>query len=379
MARGDRCWTTSTSSTTAAARGSAPRSSAPRPSGWRRPLASRRCTSGCWRRTRSPAASTTHSADATSGVTCGSRRVAARSSTPLRLDRPRSAHRLVTVDWLDELQLAPGPPWHAMGTRALDESRWLLPDEHRDVELAAKRRLVDQHPDVVVASVPGSDAAAAEVADVVADASSTALDRDRPPLVAAALAVQEDLCVLERSDNGRWRLTAGVVCFPSMWALPDKIGLPLAEVHGPVPAYADELADRVDRFVDRLRPDRPVWRRNWLIHASDELHLPEPPPPPPPEEPPDVPDGLWLRSERQTLRRLPRTGAVAVHDPHPAGAAAGGRRSRRRGCRHGRGGADVVAGPRRLPQRRTLARRRHRLAPLPLRACTADPQERRPA
>ena len=215
----------------------------------------------------------------------------------------------MTLDWLDELQLTPGPPWHAMGTRALDETRWLLTDEHRDAELARKRRLVDERPDVVVASTPGSTEADAEVAEVVAAATGRPLDRERPPLVAAALDVQEDLCVLQR-DAGHWRLTSGVVCFPSMWRLPDKVGLPLAEVHGPVPAYADELADRVDRFVDRLRADRPVWRRNWLIHASDELHLPEPPPPPPPDEPPAVPDGLWLRSERQTLRRLPRTGAV---------------------------------------------------------------------
>ena len=216
----------------------------------------------------------------------------------------------MTVDWLDELQLAPGPPWHAMGTRALDASRWLVADECRDAELAIKRRLVEQRPEVVIASLGGNEVgdADADVADAVAAAIGRPLEPGRPPLVAAALAVQEDLCVLRRDAGGRWRLTSGVVCFPSMWRLPDKIGLPLAEVHGPVPAYADELAERVDRFVDRLRADRPVWRRNWLLHASDELHLPEPPPPP--AAPPAVPDGLWLRSERQTLRRLPRTGAV---------------------------------------------------------------------
>ena len=214
----------------------------------------------------------------------------------------------MTAGWLDDLQLAPGPPWHAMGTRALDEARWLVVDEHRSADLEAKRRLVDERPDVVVASIPGSEEAEAEAAAVVAVATGLPLATDRPSLVAAALSVQEDLCVLRRGADGRWRLTSGVVCFPSMWKLPDKIGLPLAEIHGPVPAYADELADRVDRFVDRLRVDRPVWRRNWLIHASDELHLPEPPPEP--AQPPAVPDGLWLRSERQSLRRLPRTGAV---------------------------------------------------------------------
>lgn len=212
------------------------------------------------------------------------------------------------IDWLDELPLSPGPPWHAMSTRGLDDAQWLVVDGHLDAELAERRRLVDEHPDVVVASVPGCEEADVEVAGAIASATGRRLDADRPPLVAAALAVQEDLCVLQRDRAGTWRLSSGVVCFPSMWRLPDKIGLPLAEVHGPVPAYADELADRVDRFVDRLRTERPVWRRNWLVHASDELHLPEPPPPT--AQPPDIPDGLWLRSERQTLRRLPRTDAI---------------------------------------------------------------------
>ena len=200
-------------------------------------------------------------------------------------------------EWLDELHLEPGPPWHAMGTRALDPAVWLVVDGHRDDELAAKRRLLAERHDAVAAAVPGSEAAAAEAALLVAGAAS---------LEEAAVRVQEDLCVLVHRD-GHWRLDAGVVCFPSMWSLPGKLGLPLAEVHGPVPAYAEELAQKVDRFLDRLRPERPVWRRNWFVHASAELHLPAPPPPPARV---DVPGGLWLRSERQTLTRLPATGGI---------------------------------------------------------------------
>ena len=194
-------------------------------------------------------------------------------------------------DWLDELILEPGPPWHAMGTRALDPASWSVADGERDEQLARKRRLLDEHHDVVAAALPGSEAACAEAAALVGVAG----------LEAAALAVQEDLCVLQRRSGG-WCLTAGVVCFPSMWSLPDKLGRPMTEVHGPVPAYAEELAERVDRFLDRLRPERPVWRRNWFVHDSPELHLPGPP-----ErlDAPLVPDDLWLRSERQTLHRLP--------------------------------------------------------------------------
>lgn len=202
--------------------------------------------------------------------------------------------------WLDELAPAPGPPWHAMGTRALDPAGWLVADDRREVELAEKRRLLAEAHDVVVAAVPGP---------VVAEAASEAaalVSAGATDLEAAAAKVQEDLCLLVRHDDG-WRLDAGVVCFPSMWRIADKLGRPLTAVHGPVPGYADELAVRVDRMLDRLRPDRPVMRRNWLLHASPALHQPDPPPPAPA---PAVPGGMWLRSERQTLRRLPRTGAI---------------------------------------------------------------------
>lgn len=212
--------------------------------------------------------------------------------------------------WLDELQLIPGPPWHAMSTRSLDGSAWLMADAQRDTQLAEKRRLLGAIPDAVSATLPGTivQAAAAEAGELVSAASGQQpLESDRAPLEAAALRVQEDLCVLLRNGD-HWRLVAGVVCFPSMWRLTDKLGLSMTEVHGPVPGYADELAARVDRFLNRMQPDRPVWRRNWFIHHAGDLHHPAPPPPPP--CPPAVPDGLWLRSERQTLRRLPRTGAV---------------------------------------------------------------------
>src|SRR4051812_43352202 len=154
-----------------------------------------------------------------------------------------------------------------MGTRALPASGWLVRDSDAPVQLARKRGLLDgdHHHDVVAAALPGSDTAAREAAELVADACGAPLNRvDRPPLEAAAVLVQEDLCVLDRSD-GRWLLVAGVVAFPSMWRLQDKLGLPVAAIHDPVPFYASELAERVDRFLDRLRSDSSVWRRNWFV------------------------------------------------------------------------------------------------------------------
>lgn len=45
--------------------------------------------------------------------------------------------------------------------------------------------------------------------------------------------------------------------------LASRIGRTVREIHAPVSAYDDPLADAVDRFMDRLRVDRPMWRLNW--------------------------------------------------------------------------------------------------------------------
>ena len=44
-----------------------------------------------------------------------------------------------------------------------------------------------------------------------------------------------------------------------------------------------------------------MWRRNWSIHDDPSYFLPDPTPPSAGRR---RPTGLWLRSERQTLRRL---------------------------------------------------------------------------
>jgi dimethylamine monooxygenase subunit A len=215
--------------------------------------------------------------------------------------------------WLDEIDPAPGPPFLRMGTRALARGDWLLGGPDVPGQLAEKRRVLAAHHASAVIAPPEVDAAAAELLDAVGGT------RDElHPLDAAGRLVAEDLCLLTQDGGGDggdghrgWLLAGGSVCFPSHWRLADKVGRPVAEVHEPVPRYAAELASRVDRFLDRLRPERPAWRRNWTVHQSPDLFVPEAPPPPePPVTGADAGDRLWLRSERQTLLRLGRSGAI---------------------------------------------------------------------
>ncbi|MGH9019418.1 MAG: heme-dependent oxidative N-demethylase family protein [Acidimicrobiales bacterium] len=199
----------------------------------------------------------------------------------------------------------------AMGLRPLDVARWLEVDDHREAELSLKSDLLATRRDVVVATRPAGDAASAELLDeVVAWLAehhpdlARDVDAGEHPVVAASRLVQEDLCVLVKSDA--WRLEAACVCFPSRWRLATKIGTTLDEIHSPVPGYDDELARPTTSVFDRLRPERSFWRLNWTLLDHPDLHQPEAARV---SAATDL-DAWWFRVERQTIRALARSGAV---------------------------------------------------------------------
>ncbi|MEZ5409265.1 MAG: DUF3445 domain-containing protein [Acidimicrobiales bacterium] len=283
---------------------------------------------------------------------------------PHRFAVDADAYRAADHGWLaelDGLSVHAGAPQQRMATRAVDEADWLRIDGLREPELALRRRILAEARPEVSAAVPGSEAACEEAAALVAswlaahrpepagpdltsggvtgdgpehqigdgpDLMSGGVTGDGPDLMSgdvtgdgpehqiglgalerAALSVQEDLCLMERSaGTGGWDLTAGVVLFPSYWRILEKLGHRQEAIHGPVPHYADDLAITVTRFFDRLRPGRIVSRRNWGFVAHPLLFVPQIGVLDTSDryQPPD----LWLRSERQTLRALPDTGAI---------------------------------------------------------------------
>jgi hypothetical protein len=186
-----------------------------------------------------------------------------------------------------------------MGLSRVDGTRWLLRDEQFDEYLALKRSLLSERHDEVFQALPASEAASQEILEAI-DAGFRGLLPRVHPLERAALLVQEDLCVLLDGV-----FVAGCVCFPSHWRLVEKIGQPTAALHGPVHGYDRELAAKVDTFIERLTPDHIAARRNFTIHERPDLFAPECP------SGAEVPPAdQWLRSEYETLRRFPRTGAV---------------------------------------------------------------------
>jgi hypothetical protein len=96
---------------------------------------------------------------------------------------------------------------------------------------------------------------------------------------------------------------AGEVVFPSVWSLPEKLGLPMSGVHEPVPGLQTQIGGGIHTFLSRLDAGAAWERENWGLAADDELnHHPS-------RALPKLtaaarPEGTWIRLEHQYLTRL---------------------------------------------------------------------------
>ncbi|MHA6722760.1 heme-dependent oxidative N-demethylase family protein [Sphingomonas sp. RS2018] len=209
----------------------------------------------------------------------------------------------MTLGWTVEalVPAARGGGALRMGLRRLAEQDWL----QRNVDLTARAAVFDALPDSVQ-RLPWATDAEAEAAAMIG-----VPDGD---LEAAGRSVWEDLCIVQSPPGGGVPvLAAGAVAFPTDWRLADKIGLPLAAVHAPIHGYAEQLSTGVDHLVATLPADTIVGRANWFVVATDALaYLPD-------EAPSEqfahvtaenAGETLFVRCERQTMRRLPETGAI---------------------------------------------------------------------
>ena len=186
-----------------------------------------------------------------------------------------------------------------MGLAKLDESDWLQPEP----DLAARAAGFVAFPEGIQLS-PEGDAPGRELAAMLG------LEGALPE---AAAAHHEDMCLLIRdSCEEQYRLVGAAVAWPSDWAPADKLGLPLRALHAPIQGYEEQLASGVDHFMDKLKPGAIYGRCNWFIAATGARQWVA--------KPPELAfahvtaenagQTLFVRSERQTLRRLPQTGAI---------------------------------------------------------------------
>jgi dimethylamine monooxygenase subunit A len=206
---------------------------------------------------------------------------------------------------------AEAPADFAIGLRPIAPGAWL---EGAETDPAARKDpLFAYHRDLVWAELAGSRPGQTEALEFVRQAGARPETRDDlPPLYAAARAVADDLCLMESRD-GAWTLTALSLSAGTFFTASEVIGKPLAALHAPVPGFGDRFLARVARIFDALPPETLLERRNWTVMACDDLFAPD-------GAavrarigaiaPEAAGDALYVRVERQTIRRLPRTGGV---------------------------------------------------------------------
>ncbi|MDX5401988.1 MAG: DUF3445 domain-containing protein [Rhodobacterales bacterium] len=223
------------------------------------------------------------------------------------------------------LSYDPTTPRPLPGIAPMDPADWVIVDDAYAGQMEERRKLLAERRDKVLALDPQARPAAQELlnavlADLAAradhvvtegqvqrpDGVTVTLDRDDPMGTLGHL-VQQDLCIMERRGDEHV-LTAAVLCFPASWTLEEKFMRPLTGIHVPVDSYDDSMARRVQRLFDGVQVGRPLWRFNALWYADPTLHQPRREADRRPER--GAEDARYLRTERQSLLRLPQTGAV---------------------------------------------------------------------
>lgn len=149
------------------------------------------------------------------------------------------------------------------------------------------------------------------------------------PLATAARWIQDDLAIMTEGADGQYYLTAGAVLLGGFWRLQDKLGMSLDEIHlsGDVPHFRQKLQAGMNNFFARIQPEAPMVRNNYFIQVDGELPWSSS------IGSEDAPQGefgwfstcankpiedIYFRSERQTLRRLPKSGGVVCCPTPPS-------------------------------------------------------------
>lgn len=223
----------------------------------------------------------------------------------------------------------PFAPWADPRTRRLpgilplDMADWLRVDDAYAAQMALRDRLIADRRAEVVGQTPLAAAAVDELYAFTLDRLRAGFQRQgngmrRPdgvvvpldpgaPLATLGRLVQEDLCLMQEDGQGEHLLSAAVLCFPAGWRLAEKLGRAMMRIHLPVEKYTDDIGRRVQRLLDGVRVETPLWRANAHLSRAPLFNpLPE-------DHPKDmVEEGAmpFVRSERQCLIRLPQSRAV---------------------------------------------------------------------
>jgi hypothetical protein len=238
------------------------------------------------------------------------------------------------------------PPFRlSMGLLKIPEAEWfeIFDLQERAIQMAEKRKLLADNQDDVFISDPSAIMASTEVLNLMLEylpsirpelysrgkdtiklESHTMFDGEEwstdlkinkmHPLDLAARLVQEDLVIMFPPEERKsaWWLAAGSVAFPSRWSLKEKFGQSMDLIHAPVPSYKEQLQASTNGFFDQMPVNEIFSRRNWSLHDNPSLRQDgtEKMSEGPRVTSVNAGEYLWLRVERQTIRKLKESGAI---------------------------------------------------------------------
>ena len=207
-----------------------------------------------------------------------------------------------------------------VGLEPIKESDWLEIDDLFNSEIELKKDLYDSHFNDIHKEVKESYESQVELLDVL----ETHLEQYHPnhkitsladslPLKNASLMVQEDL-VLMLPRGEEYFLGAASLCAPSNWSLKEKFKSSLVGLHVHVPKYEKKIGSTVNNLFNNLPMQRIFQRFNWSVYEDPKLFQPA-------RSKSQIErsrtitednagDRLFIRVERQTIRRLPETKAI---------------------------------------------------------------------
>jgi len=224
-----------------------------------------------------------------------------------------------------------------LGLDAIDLSEWIQYEDDFASRIRQKKELIKTHANKVLDALPSSVAIQNEFLQLVlghlkqhhGDSFHVSQDKveskkenivyclkdyQQCPLELISYLIADDFCLLEEEGED-YVLAAASVCAPTWWSLSEKIGKSLTHIHAPIKNLENTIGRMIRHFLHNLKVDDCYQRSNWFLYANSELCV--------------FPDSvdvysnmsrinakniekkLYLRSERQTFRRLKNTNGIA--------------------------------------------------------------------
>ncbi|KAG7665981.1 uncharacterized protein J8A68_000411 [[Candida] subhashii] len=135
--------------------------------------------------------------------------------------------------------------------------------------------------------------------------------------------IEEDFIILLKDDQStvdEYYFKAGVFAFAAGFNPQDRFNKPLSFIHHPVPSYESKLKLSMNRYFQRMTPGQFITRSNFSVQTHGKYYVDDS------NKGHNLPEGfvqtelpyeeldfenqVHYRSERQTLTKLPKSGAV---------------------------------------------------------------------